>query len=145
MKFTIYASISTESLESWIWTNFSSIDSNGYILISNPTNNKKIKCFKRTIDDNFLRIYNDKGRIRINPKDGNVIVINEYYRKQLNIETQHEYDLDIDKVRFTSRLFLNWHHPNSQVQFVNRLTLISILLGLLSLLLGIISIITIFC
>lgn len=145
MKFKIYASINTESLEPWIWTNFSAIDSNGFILIRNPTNNKKIKCFKRTIEGNFLRNYNDEGRIRINTDDGNVIVINEYYRKQLNIETQHEYDLDIKKIRFISRLFLNWYHPNLQVQFVNRLTLISILIGLLSLILGIVSIWIIFC
>jgi hypothetical protein len=145
MIYKIYSSINTESLESWIWTNHDVTDFNNFIQIKNVSNGKTITCFKRTIDDNFLRLYNDdKNRIQITPDD-DVIIMNEYYRRKLEIETQKYYDLEIIKIKPYLRPFANWNHPNLQVQFVNRLTFVSILLGIISFLLGLISIIITVC
>lgn len=132
-KFKIYASMNLESLEPWIWTNYDEIDSNGYITITNNSNGKKIKCFKRTIDNNFLNIYNQEGRTKIDSPKDKIIVINEYYRKKLGTETQQECQLSIKKARCFDRLFLNLDHPNPQVQYGNQMAIWSLALGGLSL------------
>jgi len=135
--------MNVESLEPWIWTNYSKKGLFGYIVITNNLNKKKIKCFKRTIDPNFLNIYNQEGqgRNKIDTNQNRVLVINEYYRKKLEIETGREYDLSINKANYYYRLFLNLDHPNPQVQYGNRMALCSFAFGILSFILGILAII----
>lgn len=135
MVFKIFASMNIDSLEPWIWTNFEN-NSKGYITIKNKSNGKKIKCYKRTIDDNFLKIYNElgEGRISIDLNKGYyAIVMNEYYRNRLQIKTQEDCELSIEKSGWLELLFLNWYHPNPQVQYGNRMSVFSILLGLIAL------------
>jgi hypothetical protein len=139
MKFKIYASLNLESIEPWIWTNYENPDYKGFIVIINPLNSKKIKCFKRKIDDNFLSNYNKSDRCTIKPENDYVLVINEYYRNKLEIETKHDYDLIVKNVSFLNPLFLNWDHPNPQVQYSNRMTVTSIMFGFLSLILAVIA------
>lgn len=139
-NFKIFASMNIDSLEPWIWTNYEN-NSKGFITITNMSNGKKIKCFKRTIDDNFLKIYNKKGedRIPIEKKERYAIVINEYYRNRLEIETQEKYSLSVSRSNFCELLFLNWHHPNPQVQYGNKMSIWSLALGIFSIILGIIA------
>ncbi len=139
MEFKIFASMNIDSLEPWIWTNYDEIDSNGYITITNSSNNKKIKCFKRTIDNNFLKMYNQEGRIKIDSRNDKIIVINEYYRKRLGTETQQECQLTIKKAKYFDQLFFNLDHPNPQVQYGNRMALWSFVFGILSFILGILA------
>lgn len=66
--YNIKPTIAEEALESWIWTNDASVSNKGFIVIKNPKNGNKIKTFKRTIDDNFINIYNqhNTNKIEIN-------------------------------------------------------------------------------
>ena len=133
MKFKILASMYSESMEGWIWTNYNKPCTNGYILIKNPLNGKKVKCFKRMVDPNFLKRYNEDGkRCKINEGE-DVIVMNEYYRNKLEITTKSEHELILKKICFLQYPFLNWSHPNPQVQFPNRATLIAMILAIPSL------------
>lgn len=137
MKYRIFASLSEDSLAGYIWSNDISIESNVYIVIENPHNKSRIKCFKRTIDDNFTRRYNDSGRCNLSDKEQSII-INEYFRKKLGIITQNEYELIIRKANIFDKLFLlHLSHPDPNVQFANRATILSMILGLISFILSI--------
>jgi hypothetical protein len=106
LKYTIRPTIAEESLESWIWTNAENISENGFITIK--YNGKKIKTFKRTLDENFAETYNDKKKTtKVNLTDGkSYIVMNEYYRKRLSIEKNKDYELEIKKASWVDQIFI---------------------------------------
>lgn len=119
-----------------------SVSNKGFIVVKNPKNGKKIKTFKRTMDDNYIKTYNLKTitkNINISG-DANYLVINEYYRELLEIPKNEIVELEIAKATFFQKIFLiHWTHPNPTIQFANRATLISILIGIIALLLTIYS------
>ena len=91
-KFKILPTVTEESLESWIWASHINIP-NGFIIIKNPENSKSVKTFKRTIDKNFERIYNEKNTCKIDiAKNNNYLIINEFYRNVLKIRKHDEID-----------------------------------------------------
>ncbi|MBK8154672.1 MAG: hypothetical protein IPK61_17605 [Saprospiraceae bacterium] len=140
--FNIKPTIAEEAMESWVWTNDASISSKGFIVIKNPTNGNKIKTFKRTIDDNFVKIYNqhNTNKIEIN-SDKTYLILNEYYRDILGLDKNIDIKLAVTKATFLEKIFLvHWTHPNPTVQFANRATLVSILIGIVALILTIYSI-----
>lgn len=141
-KYTIRPSISEEALDSWIWTNDESLASKGFIVIKNPVNKKTIKTFKRTLDENFVKIYNDKDTYKIDLKsDTKYLVINEYFREILGVGKNQELELKIGRATFLQKLFIiHWTHPNPTVQIANRATTISILISLIALALTVYSI-----
>jgi hypothetical protein len=141
-KYTIRPSISEEALDSWIWTNDECLTSKGFIVIKNPKNKKSIKTFKRTLDENFEKIYNDRHTYKINLSSGNkYLVINEYFRNILGIEKQQELELEIVSASFLQELFkIHWTHPNPTVRIANRATVASILISIVALALTIYSI-----
>jgi hypothetical protein len=139
MTYNIKPTIAEEALESWVWTNDTSVPSKGFIIIKNPTNGKKIKTFKRTIDDNFVLLYNqhNTNQIDIN-KPITYLIINEYFRDTLGVRKNEEIELEISKANIFHKLFLiHWCHPNPTVQFANRAMVISIIIGAIALLLTI--------
>ena len=85
--YNIKPTIAEEALESWVWTNDTKVQSKGFIVIKNPTNGKKIKTFKRNIDDNFVLSYNkhNTNQIDIN-KPITYLIINEYFRDILSVK-----------------------------------------------------------
>lgn len=139
--YQIRPTFSEESLESWIWTN--DADDNGFIIVKNICNRKKIKTFKRTIDENVMKRFNENqtSSNRIDLNDGkHYMIINEYYRKQLNINKNEEYLLNVRKATFIDKIFIiPWTHPNQTVQFGNKATIWALLIGLIALLLTIYS------
>lgn len=142
-EYSIKASTVEDALENWIWTNDETFDR--YIKILNPKTNKSIVVFKRTIDPNFITFYNSKNTTReIDPKKL-VIVINEYYRKQLGINKNEDYKLIISEAHFFEKVFnSNWEHPNPSVSLSYKINIISFTLGIVSILLGIVSLIITF-
>jgi len=141
--FTIRPTVSEEALEGWIWTNDTTIQTNGFIIIKNPINKKSIKTFRRTIDNNFQAFYNDRPHTNdINIESGETyLILNEFYRNYLDIERTGQVRLEIKKANWWHILFkVHLAHPNPTVQFANRATIISIILGFLGLLLAIYSI-----
>lgn len=140
-KFIIKPTISEESLESWIWTNNESVPK-GFILIKNPQNSKCIKTYKRTLDENFENIYNEKNTSKINIKKFDAyLIINEFYRDVLGIEKHEEVELIISKASLFQKIFLiHWTHPNPTIQFANRATIMSIIFALIALIVTLLSI-----
>ena len=140
-KYTIRPSISEEALDSWIWTNDESLTFKGFIVIKNPVNKKSIRTFKRTLDKNYEKIYNDRGTCEINlNSDTKYLVINEYFRDVLGIEKHQEVELEIKRAKFCEKIFIHWTHPNPTVQIAFRASTISILISLIALALTIYSI-----
>lgn len=141
-KYTIRPTVSEEALESWIWTNDDCVSSKGFVVIRNLENKKTIKTFKRTLDENFEKIYNERNTFKIDLNSGKLyLVINEYYRTILGVEKHQEIDLQIGIAKWYQRLFrIHWSHPNPTVQFANRATLMSIIIGAIALLLTFYSI-----
>lgn len=77
-----------------------------------------------------------------NSETTNYLVINEYYRELLEIPKNKIIELKITEANSWEKMFLiHWTHPNPTVQFANRATLISIILGILSILLGILALV----
>lgn len=138
----ILPTIAEESLESWIWTNDNKISSNGFILIKNPINNKTIRTFKRTLDNNFVSYYRKHNTNPIDLNDGRCyLILNEYFRNLLNVKKNETVELEISESSFIHNLLLtHWYHPNPVIQFANRATIFSILMGILALTLTIYSI-----
>ena len=144
MRYFIRPTLSEESLEPWVWINDNSI--NGFIRIQNLANGKSIKTYKRTIDRNFIKVYNEKRTIdHIQFSDSErLLIINEYYRKKLNLKTNEDADLRIENEKWFNKIFrIHWGHPHPTVQYTNKVTIISFGIGLLGIVLAIWSMTTI--
>ena len=143
-EYSIKASTVEDALENWVWTNDET--ANGFIRINNPTNNKSITVFKRTIDENFIKFYNSKRTKNITDNEKPLIVINEHYRNDLGIEQNKVYKLKIKKAGFIDiHINSNWKHPNHTVSQSYKTSIISLFislfLGLISIILGVMSLI----
>lgn len=140
--FTIKAALFNESLEAWVWTNDNSFENNNFIIIRNSVKNKSIKTFKRTIDANFVKYYNSQlNTSSINIINGKTyLILNEFYRKQLDVNTNDEVNLEIKhQSKYTIWNRFNWVHPNPTIQYANKANLLSLILGLIALLMTIYS------
>ena len=140
MYVKIYASLQIDSMEGWVWTNCKVVRGNNLVIITNLKNKKRIKCYKRTIDDNFEKSYNRKGEGRLKlDLNEDVIVMNEFYRTKLKVNTKCHQDLDIRSAKWSERIVTNWNHPNPQVQYSNQMGVWAMLIAILSLLLALFS------
>lgn len=139
-KYLIKAALTQDALESWVWSNDSNITSRGFIIIENTSNNKKIKTFKRTIDENFINLYNKADTKKIDSQD-HIIIMNEYLRNRLNVKQNESFDLRIKSASLLDRLFfIHLDHPNPTVQYANRATIASCILAIIALVLTVYSI-----
>lgn len=141
INFIIRPTLAEESLEGWIWTNETSVQGNGFIILKNPNNGKSIKTFRRSIDLNFQNFYNERPHTNsINISEGTFLIINEFYRNILEIPRTGNLTLEIRKANCLEILLKShFTHPNPTVQFANRMTIASIILAILSLVLTIYS------
>lgn len=117
MKYKIYPALHSEIRKGNVWSTF---QTDSYLVkIKNLENNKSIVVAHRFIEDNFKNIY-QKHINNNNKLEGNsIIVIDEYYRKKLNIFTRTDFDLEIKPVkRFSIRGNLSYlkNHPDEVVK-----------------------------
>lgn len=142
-KFYIMPALAADAMESWIWTDDSEIPENCFIIIKNPLNSKRIKTFKRTIDGNFIKTYNQSeftNDIKTN-NNVNYLILNEYYRKSLHLGKNDVVELQISKASLLQKIIIiHWLHPNPTVQYANRATITSIIIGIIALLITVYSI-----
>ena len=131
-KINVKSSLKTDSMEGWGWISKQLINENGFYKIK--SNAKRIICYLRTIDDNYKQNYNNGNTIKIKNDDDTVLVLNEYYRNQLQIiDTNSEYEVEIDKIGWFKKWFsFEYLHPNPYVRQNSRLTIISFILGIIS-------------
>ncbi|MHA2030598.1 MAG: hypothetical protein ACXAC2_14720 [Candidatus Kariarchaeaceae archaeon] len=135
--YKVLASLRSEMNEGWVWLNNMDLEPRSIVKITNRTNGKKIYCECLEIDKNFLKEYNQPYRITINDTD-KVIVINEWYRKQLGgLNTKQEYDLEIRAANnMWGRLWTNFYHPQVVVRLATKLAILSVILGVVSILIS---------
>ena len=144
-KYRIYASVTEESKEGWVWISPSDNLTSEFVKIENPKSGKSIICERRIIDKNYIINYNSrKGTFNIK-NDGNVLILNDSFRIKLGgIPTQSEVSLEIKDANglIEKYIFAPLHHPHPFVRIGIELGLISISLGIVGLILGIIGIFT---
>ena len=141
IRIKILAALKTDSMEGWGWIQSSAINGNGFYTISKP-NGKSITCYLRIIDANFLKNYEEGNTFNVEQNE-NLLILNEYYRKQIGIEeTNNIYNLKIKKSNKFNRLFsFDFSHPNPNVRRASQMTLLSLILGLISIVLTIITLV----
>jgi hypothetical protein len=140
MKYRIFAALHEEATEGWVWLATPPTEPHRLIILKNlelksrPT----VYCEARSIDDNFLKFYNDrKHTFRID--EGNyddVLILGDWYRQALGIPaTGVAVDLEVQQPRnpFWPTLRAGSQHPDTTVRLANRLGLLGAWLGLLGL------------
>ena len=142
MKLKVFASLSEDINNGWIWVPESLVDERTVVRIKNKKSGKVIFCEALQIGENYLKRYNTNDRTyRIIDKGGS-IVMSEWYRKKLGI-TETQIDIDFDVVKKDnpwSHLRASLHHPQIVVRLATWLSGIGLLLGVIGLFLGIASI-----
>lgn len=119
-----------------VWTTSSEIETN-LIKIKNPKNGKSIIVAHRCIDDNYIKIYNSSyntNRLK-GFNNSNEIIIDEYYRKKINVSKNSDVELLIIPVK-PSQLWSNLsylqNHPNEIIKITFWFTFLTFLFTLFS-------------
>jgi hypothetical protein len=139
MKYTIYAAMPEDINVGWVWIGSPRLASRIVVRITNKKSGNSSYCEALQIEDNFLRIYNDNGSKReVICDPGKALVLNAWYRRMLDrIETQSEYDLEIEAAdNLWGRLRSCLQHPQVVVRLATWLGIFSVGLGVMGLLLG---------
>ena len=143
--FKIFASLSEESKEGWVWMPPSANVTSDFVKIKNPKMRKSIICERRILDENYLKHYISKNKTRnIEDKD-NSLIINAHYRNKLGgLSTTERAALKITEARGIIQIWLRapLDHPSPFMRLGIKLGIISVVLGFIGLFLGIISIFT---
>jgi hypothetical protein len=142
--YLIRASLHEEAIEPWVWCNK---QNNGYITITNVKNHKCITVYMRRLDENYANKYDQANTYKIlnDLKDGKkILVINEFYRKKLDVQTKTDSELIIDNATCWQQFclcFKSFPHPTTQL--ANKLAIlaifITVIFGIIPFLLQIIS------
>ena len=105
------------------------------VKITNPRSGKSIFVERLEFDENFRKRYNQRRLPRsIEHVDSAAIVINQWYRSTLCIETNHKYPLGIHTPnRWWGNLRAILQHPQVAVRISCWLGILGVVLGLLSL------------
>lgn len=138
-SYKVFAALYSESLEGWIWTSNKTLQQNAFIIVTNVNTGKKIRCFHRVVDENFIRKYNRERTINIASKDS-VVVMNSFYRDLLGVSTGNRVMLSITRAHsITGLIWANWSHPNPLIQLNQRLSAVALIFAVLSLIFGLLS------
>ena len=137
MKYKVLASLREDMNEGWVWIANSKFEPRSVVKIKNHTNGKYIYCECLEIDSNYISIYNNPKRLRINEKE-NIITINSWYRIKLgSIKTKNIYDIEIKSANnFYGKFMSCMHHPQIVVRMATILAGLSIIMGIVSLLIS---------
>jgi len=139
MKLRVFASLSEDINNGWVWVPESLVDERTVVRIKNSNSGKVVFCEALQIGENYIKRYNTNDQTyRINDKDGS-IVMSEWYRKKLAItETQTEIELEIVKNdKPYGHLRASLHHPQIVVRLAMELAILSVVLGAIGVYLGV--------
>jgi hypothetical protein len=140
MEYDIYAALSDDDKDGWVWLQEPHLPPFTPIEIHNPKTGRSVYCECRLIDENFLRNYNQRPRVVIEDA-AKALVISGWYRDALGgIETArhsgHRAQLKIRRLRL-----LGWrqvrcacHHPDAIARIGTRLGILGAWLGFIGLL-----------
>src|SRR5437879_1267697 len=117
--YLICASLHEEAKEGWVWLSSSADLASDYVRIRNPRNGRSVVCERRSIDDNFRDVYDSTEGTKKLPASGNVIVINDWYRRSLRIfDTRIHMPLEMQEANSLRERYLLpfLHHPNPAIR-----------------------------
>jgi hypothetical protein len=138
MKYRIFAALHEEATEGWVWLATPAVETHRLIILRNLDlkSHPTVYCEARSIDDNFLRFYNERkhtSRIELE-NHGDVLILGDWYRQALGIPaTGIEVDIEVRQPKnpFWPALRAGSQHPDTTVRLANRLGLLGVWLGLL--------------
>jgi hypothetical protein len=145
MQYRILVSLTDDMDKSVAWVQNSDIVERCIGSIRNATSRRRVWLELRAVDANYRKNYGDRPvtvAIRVNEP---TLVLNEWYRRRLGVDTNGQHDLDIKE--FTGNLVMRllrgfqigFGHPDSNVRCATQAALIGLFLGGLGLVLGIVS------
>ncbi len=130
--YTIFAALSDEANEGWVWFGCPSLPARTIVKVHCPRTHRTVYCESRRIDPNFKCKYNETPRQYIqNPCES--LVIGEWYRNALGgIATKQVVELDITPARVPawSGIRASCQHPQIVVRVGTRLGALGAWLGL---------------
>jgi hypothetical protein len=88
MDYTIYAALSDEVKEGWVWLREPQMLAFTPIEIHNPVTGRSVYCECRRIDSNFMRKYNELPRITIDDHK-RALVISEWVSRRTGSFGEH--------------------------------------------------------
>jgi hypothetical protein len=136
----IFASLFEDAQQGWVWSNYCGLPPRSVVQITNASNGRSIWCESLVIDGNYLRRYNDGGRIHIE-SPSEAIVMNEWYRSKLGYRTQET--VQAMTIAPANNLWGRFRactdHPQVVVRVAAWLGFIGVVLGILGIALGILS------
>lgn len=136
MKLRVYASLSEDINNGWVWVPETVVSERTVVRIKNRQSGKVVYCEALQIGDNYLKRYNTNDRTyRINDKSG-AIVMSEWYRKKLRVkETRTEVAFEVkESDHVWGHLRASLHHPQLVVRLAMRLAIVSVVLGIIGIL-----------
>ena len=134
MKLKVYAALSEDINNGWVWLPQNVVAARNVVKIFYPTTGKTLFCEALSIGFNFKKRYNEQAKYKI--KDPNsAIIINEWYRHKLGIlKTQEIENLEISPFdNWWGKLRAALHHPQTAVRLATTLGIISVALGIVAL------------
>jgi len=147
-NYRIYPSLFEEMNEGYVWVNEPEWDSRKVARITNVSNGKTIYCETRTIDDGFKNNYreknsgiNDTRPLEMVLEEGdNQIVISQWYRDDLKIDTGKDVKLRIEKSCWPyGNYFAAIQHPNVVSRLASRIGIWGFILAILSISVGLLT------
>lgn len=135
-NYTIFAALSDEANEGWVWFGCPSLPARTIVKVHCPKTCRTVFCESRKIDSNFQKHYNDQEHTRKIQNPCESLVISEWYRDALGgFLTKESIELDITPVHIPawSGIRASCHHPEIAVRVGTRLGVLGAWLGLVGL------------
>ena len=142
MKLKVFASLSEDINNGWVWVPESLVGERSVVRIENKKLGKVVFCEALQIGDNYLKRYNTNDRTHRISDKAESIVMSEWYRKKLGItSTQTEIDFEIAKKDSPcGHVRAPLHHPQIVVRLAIELAILSVVLGAIGVYLGVVGI-----
>jgi len=135
MKLRVFASLAEDVNNGWVWLPESIVPKRVVVKIRNLDNNKSVYCEVLPIGKNFAARYNRAGDTIEIENSVACIVMNEWYRDKLGIQSsQTEHDFKVTTADNPYGHFkASLSHPQIVVRLAMELAIVGLVLGIVSL------------
>jgi hypothetical protein len=126
MQYEVFAALHEESASPWVWLSTPSFPSRTLVRIRHER--KSVWCDYRLIDKNFVTVYNERENTRKIQEPASAIVISDWYRSRLGVETGKSVRLEVVACdNWWCELNLYRHHPDRIGRLAASLGILSVL------------------
>ncbi len=138
-RLKIYAAETADVNQGWVWLGGSDLPNRSIVRLSAGDTRKSVYCEVLSIDDNFLRAYNQPPRNQIT-EQRSALVAAQWYRERLGVEPGTEAEIEVRPANcICGKIRACLDHPQVVVRLAVILALYSVALGLIGLVLGVIA------